>query len=205
MNNIFFSEFGAQIVNVWDYDSGITFKVAGSSSTAGYSGDGGNATAALLNQPASLALDAAGNLFIADSNNNVIRKVSSVTPYSIDQITGDIVFSDGKISTLAGNGTAGFFGNGGQATSAQLNIPTGVSVGVSGNVFIADSQNHVIRMVNSSGIITTVAGMAATPGYTGDGGDPLLASLNGPKGVWVDGSGKYFIADSGNNVVRRVV
>ena len=155
--------------------------------TAGYTGDGGAATSAKLNTPASLAFDSLGDLFIADSGNKVIRKV---TPAGI-------------ISTFAGNGTNGYSGDGGQATSAELNTPSGVAFDSSGDLFIADTGNKVIREVNTSGVISTFAGNG-TIGYSGDGGLATAAELNGPQSVAFDASGNLYIADSGNEVIRKV-
>ena len=112
--------------------------------TAGYGGDGGQATAAEINQPQAVAVDAAGDIFIADTNNNVIREVNHAT---------------GVITTVAGNGTAGYSGDGGPATAAQLDAPEGVAVDAAGDLFIADTNNNVVREVNhATGVITTVAG-----------------------------------------------
>ena len=132
--------------------SGIVTTVAGNG-TAGFTGDGGPATAARLKKPGGVALDAAGNLFIADTWNHRIRKV---TP-------------GGVISTVAGNGTLGFSGDGGPATAAQLNYPSDMAVDAAGNLFIADTGNHRIRKVTPGGVISTVAGNG-TAGFSGDGG-----------------------------------
>jgi len=110
--------------------------------TAGFSGDGGAATAAKINSPRGLFIDGAGNLYIADRLNHRIRKVDA----------------DGIITTVAGTGVQGFSGDGGPATAAQLNDPTGVAVDEAGNLYIADAENHRIRKVDTGGIITTVAG-----------------------------------------------
>lgn len=165
--------------------SGIITTIAGNS-TPGYSGDGGIATAAQLHSPNNLVLDASGNLYIADANNNVIRKVNT----------------SGTISTIAGNGSAGYNGDGNLATSAELN-PFGVFVDASGNVYIADHFNNCIRKVNTSGIISTIAGNA-TGGYSGDGGSCLLAKLTNPLGIVLDDAGNIYIADTGNNVIRKI-
>jgi len=165
---------------------GTIFTAAGNGSFD-YKGDGGAATAAALFDPTSVAVDIHGDLFIADSGNNVIREVTS----------------NGIITTVAGTGTAGYTGNGGPATSAELDDPTGVAVDSSGDLFIADSGNNVIREVTPSGIITTVAG-TGTGGYSGDGGTATSAQLNDPTGIALDSSGDLFIADSGNNVIREV-
>ena len=172
--------------------NGIITTVAGNG-TYGYSGDGGSATSAKLNYPTGVAVDASGNLFIADEENHRIRKVST----------------SGVITTVAGNGTKGYNGDGGIADSAELYYPTGVAVDASGNLFIADQYNNRIRKVSKSGIITTVAGNgygAGTNngGYSGDGGSAISAELNGPNDVAVDAIGNLFIADQGNNVIRKV-
>ena len=141
---------------------GIISTVAGNGS-AGYSGDGGAATAAELNEPLGVTVDASGNLYIADYVNNVIRKV---TP-------------SGIIGTVAGNGTGGYSGDGGAATAAELYGPVGVAVDASGNLYIADYFNNRIRKVTPSGIIGTVAGNG-TEGYSGDGGAATAAGLYYP-------------------------
>jgi len=154
---------------------------------AGYSGDGGAGTAAQINQPAQMALDASGNLYIADISNNRIRKVTS----------------GGTISTFAGTGTASFSGDGGAATSATLNGPRGVAVDAAGVVYIADSANNRIRKVTVGGVISTIAG-TGTAGNSGDGGAATSAQLNTPRGVAVDTSGNIYVADTGSNRIRRI-
>ncbi len=146
--------------------------------TDGYSGDGGAATNAALNFPEGVTVDAAGNLFVADFYNNRIRKVGT----------------NGIITTVAGNGTDGFSGDGGAATNAELCHPEGVAVDAAGNLFIADDITNRIRKVGTNGIITTVAGNG-TYGYSGDGGAATNAELYFPYGVAVDASGNLFIAD----------
>ncbi len=155
----------------------------------GYSGDGGLATNAELDSPYGIAVDAAGDLFIADSYNSVIREVNVGTHI---------------ISTVAGNGDYGYSGDGGLATAAELDEPMGVTVDASGNLFIADSYNSVIRKVTASTHdISTVAGNG-NYGYSGNGGLATAAELDVPTGVAVDASGDFFIADSYNNVIREV-
>ena len=167
-----------------------TIVTAAGNGTAGYSGDNGPATAAELNDPYGVAVDAAGDLFIADTDNNVIREVVKAT--------GDII-------TVAGNGTAGYSGDNGPATAAELNHPDGVAVDAAGDLFIADADNNVIReVVKATGDIITVAGNG-TAGYSGDNGPATAAELNYPNGVAVDAAGDLFIADTGNNVIREVV
>lgn len=156
-------------------------------STAGFSGDGGLATAALLNKPTGIAVDAAGNMFIADNVNNRIRKV-------------DV---NGIITTIAGDGGAGFSGDGGPATSSRLKNPNGVAVDGSGNVYIADRGNHRIRKISTDGKITTVAGN----GMQGSGtdGDPALSTrFDYPFDVTVDFFGNVMIADWGGSRIRKL-
>jgi N-acetylneuraminic acid mutarotase len=167
----------------------IITQVGNVNGTAGYSGDGEAATSAELNAPFGAVVDSSGNLYIADADNNCIRKVTAST---------------GIITTVAGNGTEGYSGDGGAATSAELDTPTGVAVDTSGNLYIVDLNNDLIRKVTAStGIITTVAGNG-TLGYSGDGGAATSAELNSPFGVAVDASGNIYIADSGNNNIRKV-
>ncbi len=156
-------------------------------SYGGFSGDGGPAISAGLSEPEGLAVDAAGNLYIADFGNNRIRKV---TP-------------GGIISTVAGNGQAGFSGDGGPAINAQLNNPTGVAVDAAGNLYIADFRNHSIRKVDTTGTISTVAGNQQGS-FSGDGGPATLAALCFPRAVAVDAAGRLYITDSGNNRIRKV-
>ncbi len=166
--------------------------VAGSG-LAGFSGDGGLAATAELNVPTEVAVDAAENLYIADSGNHRVRLV---TP-------------DGLITTFAGSGPAGpgnggFDADGRQAAAARLNGPTGVAVDTAGNVFIADTSNQRIRAVNSAGVIRTVAG-SGVAGSGGDGGPAPAAQLNLPRGVALDAGGVLFISDQFGNRIRRVL
>lgn len=154
---------------------------------AGYSGDGGVATSADLDSPEGVALDSSGNVYIADTANNVVRKVSS----------------SGTITTIAGNGSQGYSGDGGSATSAELDQPAGVAVDSSGNVYVADSGNNVIRRITPSGTITTIAGTGVA-GFSGDGGPATSAQLNNPLGLAVTSGGNLEVADSGNDVVRQI-
>lgn len=165
--------------------------------TAGFSGDSGAATSAQLDLPLGLTFDSSGNLYIADSANQRIRKISG-----------------GTITTVAGDGTGGYAGDGAAATSAELLDPSGVAVDSIGNIYIADTSNHVIREVVTGATATSV-GVAAgdiitiagtnTGGYSGDGGAATNAELEFPTSVAVDASGNVYIADSGNNVIREVV
>jgi len=153
-----------------------------------YSGDGGQASNAGLSNPASVTVDSAGNIYIADFYNSVVREVNA---------------SSGVITTVAGDGTSGYSGDGQQATAAQLNEPTGVAVDAAGDIFIADSGNNVIREVNTQGLINTIAG-DGTAGYSGDGNPATAALLDEPEAVAVNASGNLYIADTGNNVIREV-
>jgi sugar lactone lactonase YvrE len=167
--------------------AGVISTVAGNGS-GGFGGDGGPATLASLNWPAGVAVDAAGNLFIADCSNNRVRKVTAST---------------GVISTVAGNGIGGFYGDGGPATSAWLNEPTGVAVDTSGNLFIADADNNRVRKVTPAGVISTVAGNGSG-GFGGDGGPATSAEIYAVQDIVVDTAGNLFIADWGNNRIRKV-
>ena len=155
----------------------------------GFTGDGGAATSASLNFPRGVAVDADGNLYIADTYSNRIRKI---TP-------------GGTITTVAGSGSAdpgagGFSGDGGPATSALLDVPTGVAVDGTGNLYIADGSNRV-RKISSGGIIDTVAGTGIED-FSGDEGPAISATLNQAFGVAVDESGNLYIADTVNNRIR---
>ncbi|HUO17715.1 MAG TPA: hypothetical protein VMX38_22220 [Verrucomicrobiae bacterium] len=192
--NVYIADaFSSQIFKV--STSGTLTIVAGNG-TMGYSGDGGPATTAALNQPESVFVDASGNIFIADTYNSVIREVTA---------------SNGYIQTVAGNFAAGsgYSGDGGPATSAQLNNPFGVFVDTSGNIFIADSDNNVIREVTTSNdnIQTIAGGGSGCTGQTdalGDGCPATSAILTEPEGVFVDASGNIFIADTLDSVIREV-
>jgi uncharacterized protein (TIGR03437 family) len=166
--------------------SGVISNVAGNG-TAGSSGDGNAATSAQLNGPQGLAVDSAGNLYIADTQNHRVRKVAA----------------NGAISTVAGTGTAGSGGDGGPAASAQLNLPFGVALDPSGNLYIAEFGNNRIRKVDANGNISTIAGNGVS-GYSGDSGQATGAQLSGPRGVAVDSAGNVYIADTANNRVRKV-
>ena len=183
--NLFIADYNNNVVRKVTSDGVIT-TVAGTGQK-GYSGDTGQATKAQLDGPSHLSVDAAGNLFIAETGNNVVRKVAP----------------DGIITTYAGTGTAGFSGDTGPATSAQLSQPQGVAVDAAGNLFIVDTSNSRVRKVTPGGIITTVAGNGLA-GYTGDTGSATSASIRNPLGLAVDAMGDLFIADYGNNVVRKV-
>ena len=165
--------------------TGIITTVAGSGPAlngGGFSGDNGLGTNALLNAPLGIAVDSAGNLFIADYRNNRVRKVSTT----------------GVITTVAGNGVPGLSGDGGRAVDAQLSGPAGLAIDSSNNIFISDCGNNRIRKVSSDGTITTIAGTLI--GYSGDGGPAATAQLDCPRAITIDGTGNIYVVD--NEAVR---
>jgi len=222
---------------------GVVITTVAGNGVSGYSGDGGPATAAALKKPSALALDGVGNLFIADSGNNRIRRVSTTgtiitvagngasgytgegaaltVPFkdpqglAFDGATFTLYIADtgnnrirklvaGTTSLVGGNGVAGFSGDGGSALTASLNIPRGIALDNFGNILIADSFNNRVRTIKiSTGIISTFAG-TGVGGYSGDGGPPTAAQIKDPRGVFMTGSGNVFIADFGNNVIRKI-
>jgi len=165
---------------------GIMTTVAGTG-VFGYSGDGGPATAAHLNAPIGLALGPDGSLYIGDAQNNRVRRIGP----------------DGIITTVAGNGAGGFGGDGGPATNAMLNYPSGVAVSARGELYIADQDNNRVRRVSTEGIITTLAG-TGTAAFSGDGGPATQAALARPEAVTVGPSGEVYIVDWDNGRVRVV-
>jgi len=187
---------------VFKVSASKTLTVVAGNGTLGYSGDGGPATSAALNGPEGVAVDSAGNLYIADTDNCVIRVVNTG---STSVTIAGVTIQPGNIQTVAGNGTAGYSGDGSGATSAQLDDPFGVFVDSLGNIYIADTDNAVIREVASSGNISTVAGnFTLGAGYSGDTGLATSAQLDEPESVAVDPTGNIFIADTYNSVIREV-
>ena len=220
-------------------DSSASIITIAGTGVAGYTGDGDTASLAQLNSPAGIAIDASGNLFIADEGNSCIRKIT-FSPYSPP-----------IISTVAGTGAAGYAGNGSLATLSQLYSPTGVAVDNSGNLYIADQGNSSIRVVSgATGSITSIDSLAiaannwsptgifvsangtiyfssdfnsnsvtaiagdltstsvligtGTAGFSGDGGLPSMAQLNNPNGLTFDKWGNFYVADAGNNRIRKI-
>ncbi|MEO8761178.1 MAG: NHL repeat-containing protein, partial [Bacteroidia bacterium] len=170
--------------------SGIITAFAGNG-TASYTGDGGQATSASVENVRGLAVDAAGNVYMADQYSAVIRKINT----------------SGVITTIAGVGYRGFSGDGGPATSAQLDQMGHIALDASGNLFIADSWNGRIRKIDgTTGIISTIAGIGSPGygGYSGDGGPATSAQFSGPSGVTVASNGDLYIADEGNNCIRKI-
>ena len=155
--------------------------------TFGFQGDGDSALQAHISDVHGLAISSSGNLYIADTFNGRVRVVNPA----------------GVINTLAGNGTYGYTGDGGAATSAELSQPSGVAVDSSGNVYIADYGNYTVRKVDTSGKISTIAG-TGTPGYSGDGGPANKAVLSLPYAIAIDPSGNIYISDLGNTNIREI-
>jgi hypothetical protein len=166
--------------------SGGTITTIAGTGTPGYSGDGATATAAQLCLPSAVAIDSSGNVYIADTNNQRIRKITGTT-----------------ISTIAGNGEELYAGDGASATSSVLDLPTGVALDTSGNVYIADRHNQRVRMVTPAGTISTIAG-SGSAGFSGDGASATAATLARPSSVSVDGAGNIYVADTGNQRIRQV-
>ncbi len=162
---------------------GIITTVAGA--TAGFSGDNGPALSAQLNRPVSVAVDDAGNLYVADAGNHRVRKISA----------------QGIITTVAGSDPAA--GDGGPAVNGLLFQPSGVAFDASGNLYVADTSNHRIRLVSQDGTITTMAGNGVA-GYSGDNAFAAKSQLNIPDGLAFDSAGNLYIADTGNHVIRRI-
>ena len=175
--------------------NGIITTVVGTG-VPGFSGDGGPAVEAQIFAPVGqaarptsrIAVDSEGNLYLADTSNNRIRKIDT----------------DGIINTVAGNGVAAFSGDGGLATEASLNFPIDIAIDAEGNLFIADHSNSCIRKVDTSGNITTFAGQCGNPGYEGDGGHPTEARLDRPYGIAFDSEGNFYIADTHNHRIRVI-
>jgi sugar lactone lactonase YvrE len=185
----YIADTGNNVIRRVDGPTGTISTIAGTAGSAGYSGDGSAATSAKLSAPAAVAVDAAGDVFIADTANNVVREIYAGT---------------GKIATVAGTGTAGYTGDGSAATVAKLSAPAGVATDTDGNLYIADTGNNVVREVSPlTGYITTIAGNG-TAGYSGDGGAATAATLNGPSGLFFESNATLLIASPGANVVRAV-
>ena len=239
--SVLVADTGHHVVRRIDRDGTAT--VVAGTGAAGFAGDGGAATAAQLDSPADVTEDADGNLLIADTGNDRVRRVtpdgkiatiagSGVTGYSGDDgpatdaaldAPGDVaadkdggvyiaergnstirrVDPEGTITTLTGNGTPGFKGDGGPAGAARLHTPGDIAVLEEGTLLIADTGNHRIRRITPDGIVETIAG-TGTAGYTGDGGAATAARLNTPSGVTPAGDGSVLIADTGNDVVRSI-
>ena len=188
--NLYFSDTNNQVLRRVNASDGTVATVAGTAHTAGYTGDGFSALQAQLNTPMGLAIDRNGNLFVADKSNSAIRKV---------------VLATGAISTVAGTGTAAFSGDGGPANKASLGSPSSVAVDASGQLYIADTDDSVVRLINAKGIISVVAGV---PGFYGgapqDGTSATAATFSGVDGVAIDSNGSLYVASDGQRRVYSV-
>ena len=186
--NLYISDLRAHCIRKVDATTGTISTIAGTGEW-GYGGDGGPAIEAQLSEPHGVAVDAVGNVYITSYWNHRVRKVDTVT---------------GAISTIAGTGGWGYRGDGGPATQAEFRYPQGVAVDGAGNLYIADEGNHRVRKIEAvTGTISTIAGTGEW-GYSGDGGPAIEAQLRYPSAVTVDGAGSFYIADSGNNRIRKV-
>ena len=172
---------------VWERAGGGSVRAVAGTGVAGFSGDGGKALEAQLDGPRSLAIDAAGDLFIADTGNLRVREVDA----------------SGLIRTVAGDGIAGSGGDGGPAPAAELQSPVGLAAGFGGLVYVADFDANRVRAFRPGGSIATVAG-TGDQGYAGDGGQATSAVLNGPTALAVDSEGVLYLEDSLNQRVRRI-
>jgi len=187
--NLYITDLGNQSIRVVNYQTGIINSIAGNGSP-GFSGDGGNSVGAQLNSPHDVVVDSAGNVYVADTLNSRVR----------------IIDTHGNINTFAGNGMRGYTGDYGAAVNAELSLPTGLALDSKGNLYIADFGNATVRKVDTSGKITTIAGLGySTFGAApGDGGVATSAVLEMPYSVQVDASGVVYIGDTGTSSIRRV-
>jgi hypothetical protein len=183
--NLYFTDCDNNCIRKIDI-TGVITTIAGNGS-AGYSGDGGAATAAELFYPHGVTVDNYGNIFIADQKNNCVREVNT----------------SGTITTIAGNGSGGYSGDGGAATAATLNWPTGIALDNAGNIYVTEYYNSVVRKISTSGIISTYAGNGSA-GYSGDGGPATDGQINGPYSLATDQLGNVYIADCFNYRIRKV-
>jgi hypothetical protein len=185
--NLYIADLGNNKIRKVFVETGIIITVAGTGAI-GYSGDNGPATNSTLSGPYQLTLDSDGNVLFSDAYNSVVRKIS---------------MSTGIITTVAGNDTCGYSGNGGVATNAKLCGPAGIFIGKQNDIYIAEWDHGVIRKIDAvSGVISLVAG-SGTQGYAGDGGPATNAQLN-CEGVCIDNNGIMYIADYGNHRIRKV-
>jgi len=186
-NNLYIADTHNHRIRKLNLTTGIITTIAGT--TPGFSGDGASAISAQLNLPTALALDAAGNLYLADTGNHRIRKSTMAT---------------GIITTIAGTGTQGYSGDASLALSAAIDSPTGLALDSANNLYLADTHNHRIRKLNlTTGIITTIAG-TGQPGFSGDTASASTATLALPHGLTTDSTGNLYLADTANHRIRRI-
>ncbi len=186
-NNLYIADTHNHCIRRLNLTTGTLTTVAGT--TSGFSGDAGPATSAQLNLPTALALDSTGNLYLADTGNHRIRRISATT---------------GIITTFAGTGTQGFSGDAGPATSASIDSPTGLALDSANNLYLADTHNHRIRRIDATtGLITTIAG-TGTPGFSDDTAAATAATLALPHGITIDSTGNLYLADTENHRIRRI-
>ena len=186
--NLYLADTRGQRIRRIDALTGVITTVAGTGAQ-GFEGDGGAATAASMDSPGGLAVDSNGNLYLADTHNHRIRRIDTAT---------------GAITTVAGTGVSGFAGDNNSATTAKLTLPHGISIDTQGNIYISDTANHRIRRIDgATGIITTIAG-EGTQGFAGDGGIAAGASLDSPRATAVSPSGSATIADTDNQRIRQI-
>jgi len=180
-NNIYIADRGSNLIRKVIYPDLTTSSVLAGSGSAG-SADGFG-TAASFNAPSGIETDSNGNIYVADTGNNVIRKITPA----------------GDVSTLAGSGVAG--SNDGTGTAASFNAPSGIAIDSSGNIYVADTGNNMIRMITSTGVVSTIAGLGLTGSANGTG---TAASFNAPSGIAIDSKGNIYVADTGNNMIRMI-
>ena len=184
-SDVFISEVGTSRIRKVNA-AGIITTYAGNG-ISGHTGDGGPATLASISNPNGVGVDNLGNVYIPDQSTNYLRKVST----------------SGIITTIAGNGVPGYSGDGGPATLASMNLPNMVTSDAAGNIYVAEFNNSVIRKINTSGIISTFAGLGSA-GYSGDGGPATAAKINGPAGICFDAAGNCIVTDAHNNRLRKI-
>jgi sugar lactone lactonase YvrE len=227
--NLYFSDSGNNVIRMISAETNIISTIAGTG-TAGYSGDGGAASAAMLSNPLGVFVDNTGYIYVADSGNFRVRRftlggtistiagdgaaatLSNPTSVYVDNAgriyisaTGNNLirmFSGGALTTVAGGGTGTTIGDGGLATSASLSGPRGIFGDSAGNIYFADTLNQRIRRFTVGGIINTFVGNG-TAEFSGDGGSATAAMLRNPYGVFVSNTGSIYIADTFNNRIRR--